>query len=77
MKHFPYETNSKSSSLVLFYEFSPPLVIKAKIHLFKVSVLCASPHYHAKLFRKYVLYLSLLTVRFFPLQRTPCTKRQH
>lgn len=51
----------------MFYEISPPFVIKAKIFLFKVSFLCASPRYHAKLLRKYVLYLRLLTVLFLPL----------
>lgn len=39
----------------MFYEISPPFVIEAKICLFKVSSICESPHYHAKLLRKYFL----------------------
>lgn len=58
-----YGINSKSSSPVMVYEISPPFVIKAKICLFKVSSICESPYYHAKLLRMYfipkVAYFSL------------------
>jgi hypothetical protein len=76
-----YDINSKSSSPVLFYEISPPFVIKAKICLFKVSSICESPHYHAKLLRKYfipkVAYFSLSVLKEYSIHKKDIAKANY
>lgn len=59
----------------------PPFVIKAKMCFFKVSSICESLHYHAKLFKKYfiakVAYFSISLLKEDSIHKKAALKQNH